>query len=474
MTRVHAFTDDALGTHDAVGLAAVLQAGEVSIPEVVEAAIARTEAVNPQLNAVALRSFDRARSQAGNPRGGFFAGVPTFIKDNADVAGLPTMDGADAWTPRPAAVDGDLARMYLDMGVIPLGKTQLSEYGFSASAEHPRLGPVRSPWDLTRTAGASSAGSAALVAAGAVPLAHANDGGGSIRIPAAVNGLVGLKGSRGRIPTDVLNLGAPIKVVCDGVVTRTVRDTAHYFAEAEKIYRAPSLPPIGLVEAPGKAKLRVAMVTDSMTGAIDPVVIDRVRACGALLESMGHHVEEVSVTAEPSLAPPTFGQDFPLYWSVIALALVEGGRKQWGPSYDKTKLDHLTRGLARNAKRNAHRLPGMLRRLQRLTASAAEFHTRYDVLFSATLGTPTPRLGVLDPTQPYETVMDNLMKWVTYTPLNNVNGTPSLSLPLASDTEGAPLGMMFSAGLGQERTLLELAFACEEAVEFARLDTVSA
>src|SRR4051812_8444438 len=135
---------------------------------------------------------------------------------------MPTQMGGDAFRGTPLAADGDFARMYLATGLVPLGKTQLSEFGFSPSAEHPRLGAVRSPWDTTRTAGASSAGSAALVAAGAVPIAHANDGGGSIWIPAAVNGLVGLKPTRDRIAQDRLSRQLPVRIIADGVVTRSV------------------------------------------------------------------------------------------------------------------------------------------------------------------------------------------------------------------------------------------------------------
>jgi amidase len=155
MTRVHAFADDALGHHDAVGLVAEIRAGRVSIPEVVDAALARTAAVNDRLNAVAYDDAAGARRRAADPHGGYFAGVPTYIKDNVDVAGMPTQRGADAWRPRPRPADGDFARMYLATGLLPLGKSQLSEFGFSASAEHPRLGPVRCPWDPDRTSGTS-------------------------------------------------------------------------------------------------------------------------------------------------------------------------------------------------------------------------------------------------------------------------------------------------------------------------------
>ena len=138
MTRIHAFVDDALGDRDAVGLVDALRAGDVSAAELVEAAIARTEAVNPTLNGLAYEAFDRARGRANaaRPYGGYFDGVPTFFKDNVAVAGMPTMEGTDAWQPRPMRADGAFARVFLSTGLVPLGKTQMSEFGFSASAEH--------------------------------------------------------------------------------------------------------------------------------------------------------------------------------------------------------------------------------------------------------------------------------------------------------------------------------------------------
>lgn len=165
--------------------------GRVGRADVVEAAIARAEAVNPALNALAYAAFDVARDAAamGTGQEAFFSGVPTFIKDNVDVAGQPSMHGTDAWEPYAAVADSEITRVVLGTGLVSLGKTQLSEFGFSAVAEHPRLGPVRNPWNTDYTAGASSSGSGALVAAGVVPIAHANDGGGSICIPAACNGV---------------------------------------------------------------------------------------------------------------------------------------------------------------------------------------------------------------------------------------------------------------------------------------------
>jgi amidase len=464
VTRIHAFGDDALGRLDAVGLVAAIQDGEVSIPEVVEAAIARTERVRPDLNAVAYVAYDRARAEARDPRGGFFAGVPTFLKDNVDVADMPTRQGADAYLPRPSPKDGDFARMLLATGLVPLGKTQLSEYGFSPSAEHPRLGPVRSPWDPAYTAGASSAGAAALVAAGAVPLAHGNDGGGSIRIPAAVNGLVGLKPTRDRLAQDAMNRQLPVRIVSEGVLTRSVRDTAAFLREAEHVYRALRLPPVGDVTRPGRKRLRVAMHTSGIDRPASPETVELTHKTARLLEELGHHVEPV---AHP--APTTTPDDFLLYWSMLALAVVRTGRQQHGPSWDRTRLDHLTLGLERHCRRRLHRLPGAIARLRRLSRTSADFHERYDVALSPTLAHQTPLVGHLDPTLDFDTVMERILEWVAFTPWQNATGDPAISLPLATTVAGLPQGMMLAAGAGRESTLLELAYELEEATPWPRI-----
>ena len=464
MTRVHAFADDALGALDAVGLVEALHRGAVSVQEVVDAAIARTERVNPQLNAVAFRAFDRARAEARNPRGGYFAGVPTFVKDNVDLAGIPTSQGTDTWVGRPARTDGDFARMYLATGLIPLGKSQLSEYGFSASAEHPRLGAVRSPWHLEHTAGASSSGSAALVAAGAVPIAHANDGGGSIRIPASVNGLVGLKPSRGRLAQEKVMRDMPIRIISDGVVTRSVRDTAAFFREAEKVYRWLELPPIGDITRPGRKRLKVAVHTGGVGRGADTETAELTMKTARLLEELGHTVEEADAPVDPS-----FPDDFLLYWSTIALFILRTGRRYYGRTFDRTGHDNLTLGLARHAARNAHRIPGAVRRLRRTSAAATAFFRDYDVALTPTLAHETPRVGHLDPTQDYETIIDRLLDWVAFTPWQNASGEPAISLPLATTSGGLPMGMMFGGGVGREAMLLELAYELEEAAPFASI-----
>lgn len=465
MRHVNAFGDDALGDLDAVGMVEAMRTGRVSAGELVDAAIARTEAVNPVLNGLAHETFAQAKARALAPQGGYFDGVPTYFKDNVDVEGMPTMQGTDAWAPQPQREHGDFARFYLATGLIPLGKTQLSEFGFSASAEHPRIGAVRNPWDTDYTAGASSSGSGVFVAAGVVPIAHANDGGGSIRIPAACNGLIGLKPSRGRLPQDKMSRQMPVKLISEGVLTRSVRDTAAFYREAERIWRNRSLTPIGAVSGPGRERLRIAAVTRSLRRDSSPAVRDRTLKTAALLEDLGHRVDYLD--AHP--IPAYFADDFLLYWASLAMALVKGGRQTFGPSFDRSRLDNLTLGLDRHATRNVHRLPVAITRLSRLRKVTAKFFTDYDVLLTPTLAEETPRIGHLDPTADYGQVIDRLIDWAAFTPLQNATGEPSISLPLAQSSHGMPIGIMLSAPAGQERRLLELAYELEAARPWPRI-----
>jgi amidase len=467
MEHVHAFGDDALGELDAVALTEAINSGQITRTEAVEAAIARLEAVNPAVNGLAYEAFDRARAQAAaaHRHGGFFDGVPTFIKDNVAVAGMPTMQGTDAWDPSPKPVDGDFARLYLSTGLNALGKTQLSEFGFSAAAEHPRLGPVRNPWNTDYTAAASSSGSAAFVAAGVVPIAHANDGGGSIRIPASCNGLVGLKPSRGRLPLDKDMRQMPLRIVANGVVTRSVRDTAAFYREAERTWRNRRLPAIGDVTRAGRQRLKIAVFTRSIDREASAEVRELTLKTAALLEELGHRVEHVDQPPVPSY----FADDFVLYWGFLAFALVRGGRRMFGPSFDRNRLDNLTLGLEHHVSRNLHRLPLAIARLGASRWASAWFLRNYDAVLTPTLAEETPRVGYLDPTADYQQIIDRLMDWVAFTPLQNATGDPAISLPMEHTAAGLPQGMMFFAKRGAEARLLELAYELEEARPWARI-----
>jgi len=462
---VHAFGDDALGDHDAVGLAGEIQSGRVSRLEVVEAAIARTRLLDEDLAGLAADRFRAATAEARGPHEGFFAGQPSFVKDNSDVAGLPTQQGTHAFVAEPAIRDGDFARMYALVGMTILGKTRLSEYGLNASAEYMEDPPVRNPWHTGHTSGGSSAGSAAFVAAGAVTMAHANDGGGSIRIPAACCGLVGLKPTRGRTPSDRTNREMPVRIVQDGLVTRSVRDTAAFLREAERVYRNLELPPVGDVTGPGKKRLRIALVTDSIgRRKSDAETAQAVLHTAGLLEELGHSIEPVAAPV-----PDSFEDDFLAYWSMLALVLSRTGKHTFNRTYDRTRNDNLTKGLARHAARNSWRLPMAVARLNRSHRTSKRFFADHDVILTPTLSQVTPELGWLDPNLSYETVIERLLEWVAFTPLQNANGDPAISLPMGTSSKGLPIGVHLAAGRGNDRRLLQVAHELEEAQPFARI-----
>jgi amidase len=255
---------------------------------------------NPHLNAIAFKGYETPIPPSDHAVG-FFSGVPTFIKDMVQIAGMPTNQGTDAWDPRPATRDGAFVKKFRSLGVTPLGVTRMSEFGFNAVAEHPRLGPVPNPWNTDLTPGGSSSGSAALIASGAVPFAHAVDGGGSIRIPASCTGLIGLKPSRGRLPLDADLQYAPIRIACNGILTRSVRDTAAFYREMERHRPARSLLPIGDVTGPDARRLRIAVATRSVLTDCTPEVREETSRVAAVLEGLGTSYRAHRQGARPGL-----------------------------------------------------------------------------------------------------------------------------------------------------------------------------
>ncbi|BBX82386.1 amidase [Mycolicibacterium aubagnense] len=465
MSTIHAFGDDALGDHDAVGLSRLVRDMQVSPDELAAAATARAQLVDPTLRAVACETTPR---HSTDPDAEFF-GVPTFIKDNTDVAGLPTTHGSEAFTAGPAKKDGVYATQFLSAGMTLIGKTRMPEFGFNATTEYMTEEPVRNPWHTEYSVGASSGGSAALVAAGVVPIAHANDGGGSIRIPAACAGLVGLKPSRGRHRDGEQVSHLPINMISEGVLTRSVRDTATYLAACENHWRNPTLVPIGRVCGPAQRTLRIGVLFDSVTGeSVDDATRAAVEDTAALLEAAGHVVEPITLPVTSQ-----FADDFVQYWALLADLAVGTGRLILDRSFDAGRADGLSLGLRAHHRRNLHRTPGALLRLRGVAAQYARMFARHEAVLSPVLSHTTPRIGHLSPTVDFPVLIDRLRRYVAYTPLNNIAGTPAISLPLHRSPDGLPVGVQLSAAYGDERTLLELAFLLEAERPFARIQEVA-
>ena len=470
ISRVWMGADDALGDDDAVGVADRISSGEISAAEAVDAAIERAERAEPLIAAFATTDFDRARQRASGPVTGRFAGLPTAMKDQTAVAGLPlglgsqALDGAG-----PSVSSSPITKVFESVGTISLGTTTLPEFGLTSSSDFHHGPPTHNPWNRDHIAGGSSSGAAALVAAGVVPMAHGGDGGGSIRIPAAACGLVGLKPSRGRLPheNDVARL--PVKISAYGVLSRSVGDQCAFLAAAERYFPQPALPPVGLVDRPLDRPLRIGVLSTSPVNRTPASsVVDAVADTASLLEQLGHHVTVIDEASEATTQ--AFGDDFVLYWAFLAGALAVGGKKLINPAFDSTKLTSFTRGLANHARRNVHRIPGAIRRLK---AAPELYHRQFgacDVVLSPTVSDPAPTLAYLGKDLDYQTHMDRLMRWAAYTPLHNVVGAPGISLPVALDLDlMLPVGVHLAARVGQERLLLELALQVEEARSFPKL-----
>ncbi|MDJ0788282.1 MAG: amidase [Myxococcota bacterium] len=466
--QICATTDDAMGTSDAVGLASRIASGEVSHEEVVDAAIERARAVDPLLNAIACEDFERARAAAAAKPAGPLGGVPTFIKDTDAVAGLPNRVGSRATSAKPAAKSSRFVTQFESTGVVSLGLSTTPEFGQTATAESSLNGPTRNPWNPAFSPGGSSGGAAALVAAGVVPIAHGNDGAGSIRIPASACGLVGLKPSRGRVATTALPAAFPVNFLHQGVLTRTVRDTATFLRAAEPHaiehgIKDPLLPGLGKTVRAREQPLRIGFFVEGPDGvACDSQCAAATERAAALCESLGHSVARI----ENPFAP-TLDRDFWIAcWSLLFLAVEVQGRSLLGPDFDRGKLEDFSHFLAAHFLKNAHRFPFARQRTRAFASQYDDAFAQLDVLLTPTLGGPTPELGYFGPEVPGEVHLERLRRYLPFTPPHNVSGAPAVSLPLGSSAEGMPIGVMFAARLGEDDKLLELALQIEQAGAF--------
>ncbi|MBR7620478.1 amidase [Phenylobacterium sp. 20VBR1] len=455
--------------HDGVALGQMVAKGEVTPLELVDAAIDRIERHNGTLNAVVHTAYDEARERAKGPLpDGPFKGVPFLIKDlGMPVAGWPRTSGSRFARHIVDSEDGGLTRRYRESGVVPLGKTNTPEYGITGTTESALLGPCRNPWNPAHISGGSSGGAASAVAAGIVPMAHASDGLGSIRIPAACCGLVGLKVNRDRVPNlpDAYDYAAGF--VVDHVVTRTVRDSAVMLdatgiPEPGSPYALPAKarPYAEEIEtSPGK--LRIAWSSETANGRpIDPEIQAALERTATLLKGLGHEVVEkglgIDYRALYAARGPVSGANF------------AGGMERLidlvGREPEQDELEPLTWASLKGGRRvtgaQAFRALQDLRALNRFTLA---FFEDWDVYLCPVLGTPVPEVGFIDPVnlEPKE-VNRRQGKVFPFTPPMNFSGQPSISLPLEVDSGGLPIGMMFSSRYADEATLFRLAAQLEK------------
>ncbi len=461
--EVHGYEDD-LARLDAVGTIALLDRGDLSVAEITAAAIRRAQALNQRISAVAFERYGQAlsRSDGRRRRGGLY-GVPTFIKDMVPVAGLPMTWGSAALEGGPlqrrtGGVAGDIERI----GMTILGSSTMPEWGFIPSTEFPDRDATCNPWNTTRSVGGSSGGSAALVAAGVVPIAHTVDGGGSTRIPAACAGLVGLKPTLGRLRRHGDERMLPVSISVDGVVSRSVRDTARWYSEIERVHRPPrNVPPVGEVTGPPSRRLRIGVlgsIPDVAT--LDTSTEETLVATAAALQDLGHHVEEM----DPPVPPMQFREDFVDYYRFLVFAATRSARLNHGAHFRFESLTDFTEGMAASFRSAPHRVVGASRRLRRTPVRIAEVHQTHDLILSPTLATIPPELGYLNPSVDFQTLLDRIIGWMTFTPIANAAGTPSISLPMGFDAAAnVPVGAMLSAGHGCDALLLQVAFELEQA-----------
>ncbi|NMO01668.1 amidase [Gordonia sp. TBRC 11910] len=475
-------------SYDATGLAELVAKREVTATELLELARRRADAANPKINAIVVR-IDEADARAGNPDlGGPFGGVPFLIKDLAqEYRGYPTSCGSKSLSKLPAAEHANITQRFLDAGFVIFGKTNTPEFGAKGITEPELWGPARNPWNTDHTPGGSSGGSGAAVAAGIVPAAGANDGGGSIRIPAACNGLVGLKPSRGIAPFGPATGEAMFGMAVQGTVTRTVRDAAAIYdavvgPTAGSVYPT-AIPSVGYVEqiATAPKGLRIGFsATSAINANPHPEAIAAVENAAKLLTDLGHHVEEV----EPPYDDEALARDFLTIWFAALATQVAEAREATGATDSDFEADTLA--IAEIGRSNGVVAAfTALNNVNEYVLSLDSFHSQHDLLLTPTLATPPLRVGETTSSPLLQRasriisrvhagkllslsgILDDLITqslgWVPYTQLANLTGRPAISVPLHWTATGLPLGVQFVGRLGADGDLLALAAQLEAA-----------
>lgn len=472
--------------HDATALAARVAAGEVTPAGLLDLALAQQAHVHGSVNAVVRLMEDQARVQAARPLSGPLAGVPFLIKDGVqDYAGLPTTYASRAMAKHVPARHAHVVQRYLDAGLVIFGKTNLPEFAIRAATDPELYGRTNNPWDLGRTPGGSSGGAAAAVASGIVPMAAGNDGGGSLRIPAACCGLFALRPSRGRVSSGPGIGEVWFGASTEGVISRSVRDSALALDVLQGaqpgdpfIIAPPALPYVeAMRRAPGK--LRIGFSTVSPIGTeVHPEAVAAVQHAARLLAGLGHEVEE----AAPAIDGHALAQSYlHMYFGQIPAVVRQAGAQV-------RKLELMNRILVTLGNSvSAAELTFQLNRWNDFSRALGDFHGRYDLYMTPTLAAPPvphgtgdpsrlerallgflqstgllgllARLGLLD--QAIEKIATDNLRFVPFTQLSNLTGTPSMSVPLYWTPQGLPLGVQFVGRFGSEDSLLQLAHQLE-------------
>ncbi len=477
--------------YDGAGLAKLIAEGQVTASEVLETAIARAEEVNGRINAITRPFYAHARARAAGELSGPLAGVPFLLKDlHQDWVELQSTGGSRSLREAHADETAVTVQRWLDAGLVVFGRTNTPEFGAKPVTEPDAFGPTRNPWNLDHTAGGSSGGAAAAVAAGIVPIAGASDGGGSIRIPAACCGLFGLKASRGLVPAGPAQSESFHGAALDGVVSRSVRDSAIglqcLIGEDPAGPYAAALPERSLVDeldrAPGR--LRIGFTSQSALGEPHPHAVAALDDAAALLASLGHEVEPV----ESPVNLDALTVDFLQAWSVKLAASIDETVRLTGAPPQSFELDSRLLG-AIGRTYSGPEYVATLDRWHAHTRRLAAFHERYDLLLTPSLASPPVRVGelatashlhaigkialalrlapVLRRTGVIDQVARQNLRPVPYTQLANITGRPAMSVPLYWTPDGLPLGVQFVAPLRGEGTLLRLASQLEQARPWA-------
>ncbi|HTA14037.1 MAG TPA: amidase [Solirubrobacteraceae bacterium] len=466
--------DSDLMFRSAIELAGMVRSGEISSRELVETSLARIDELNPQLNAFVEIDGERALAVAEEIKPGDsrpFAGVPIAIKNNRPVSGYRLTIGCSLMAEHVADYDHNITRRLKDAGFVIVGTTTLPEYGILPVSEARLFGPTRNPWDLDRTPGGSSGGAAAALASGMVPVAHGNDGGGSIRIPAACCGLVGLKPARGRV-SPAPELGDS-SLGIDGVLTRNVGDTAAIldilagYETGDATWAPPPSESFASAATREPGRLRIAATTLSPVAdaVVDPLCSKAVADAAGLLRSLGHEVEEVDPPWQIEGVTELFGAVFSVHISLqIAYAGMIAGREPTAEDMEPMSwaIYSMTQSL------NALQGKGLEVQLQAFARQLVAFMEPYDMLLTPALAERPLPLGTLDTAaeDPMSTFTRSGL-FTPFTPVFNASGQPGISLPLYQGEDGLPLGVQLVGRPAGEAALLALASQLEIAAPWA-------